>query len=376
MTDKLPADLSSSKIAFAKNAKAVGCTEFKAAGNEVKLYTSEKSSAGRAAILKQLVKLVGGKYITDGRAGYILLGKAKIYMKPTTGGATAGLVLKPTFISKSLADVEIPFAKYYTLLHNAVKDHPTLTQEQKGVLLALVDHTIAPSVMSTQLLKKQMKMNGSSLPINTINNDFGELLGPIAVVNGLMPIDRRTASVFVPARSNEPLLDYRVTDKNGVYKISAKSGDSTNTLKPADVYKLISDEKKLLKKYQGTDQLEVVKILADNTWREGPIKALAFLKSKKYPSAQWLKKAEYTENVRQESEKSLVNISKNELDFTKMFLDATNAKIHYVKFRLDAQGTVKWEKVDHEKKSVEKRVVFRSKNFEGRQNGDKLGFQV
>ena len=93
-----------------------------------------------------------------------------------------------------------------------------------------------------------------------------------------------------------------------------------------------------------------------------------------------MKKAEYSEEVRQKAENTIVQISRESLDFTPIFKDATESKVYYVKFRMTMTGDTEWKLVEtpkdeKENKKTEKRVSFRSKNFVGRAK-DKLGFQV
>jgi hypothetical protein len=94
----------------------------------------------------------------------------------------------------------------------------------------------------------------------------------------------------------------------------------------------------------------------------------------------WLKDDNYTEEVRQKCEDTIVQVSREELDFTSIFADATNTKIFYIKFKMGNDGSAEWKLVETPKEQKEqdklkKRVTFRSKNYVGRP-GDKLGFQV
>jgi hypothetical protein len=130
-------------------------------------------------------------------------------------------------------------------------------------------------------------------------------------------------------------------------------------------------------KHRNSDQYNVIKLLAENTWKAGPILALNYLKSKGFSDASWLNSTDYTEPSRQQSENSLMKISKETLNFNEIYFDATNAKIYYVKFLLGISGDPSWKILtDAENRpKIDKRVAFRSKNYVGRPNGDKLGFQ-
>jgi len=292
------------------------------------------------------------------------------------------LLLKPQFF-KSITDKYIKYDDYGPEVITSIDKNEKLQTLQKEYLKTLVKYNMNPTPANTSSLKKTYKMLKDSIPISTINNDFGEVLGPIAVVNlGLLPIKKDEAYVFVPGRGNEPLLDYKIMTKVGnkteVYKISAKSGDTTNTLKPGNVYQLIKEEEKLYTKFKNTTEFKVIEILTTNSWKEGPIEAVKYLKTKQIAKAKWIYKGDtYTESVRQRAEDSLVNISKEDLDFTPLFAAATNLKIYYVKFKMGTDGIPIWEilKDDVNRPTAKKRIQFRSKNYVGRTNGDKLGFQ-
>lgn len=310
-----------------------------------------------------------GKFLLEKRDGSRAY---KMLMKPSR--TAAGIILKPQFFPE-LLDKDIPLNSYPALLLSSIKNSGKLSDDQKLLLNSLVhavDSNDYSNFSNTFLALKD------SIPINTINNDFSELLGPIAIARKqMLPISSSKSKVMFPGRGNEPLLDYKITSDNTVYKISAKSGDSTNTLKPGDVLQLIDAETKLKSKYSNTLQYKVLKLLKNNTWKQGPIEALNLLKSARIPDAMWLKSKQYTEQIRQMAENSLVKISRETLDFTELFRDATNLKVYYVKFKLGQDGMVKWDMIrdDKNRQSGVKKIVFRSKNFVGRSNGDKLGFQ-
>ena len=336
--------------------------------------------------LADLLKSYGARY--DGSssasgAGAVAIGSLKIILKPER--AAGNLILKPGIFGDGrlkIVDEDIPFSEYYGRLVSCINATDKLSDEQKEVLLSIVEYTRNNSAKSKSKMAKILRALGSTLQLSTINNDFGELLGPIAIqANGLLPINYDSAVVRVPGRSNEPLLDYKITDSNKEFKISAKSGTTTNTLKPNDVIHLIESDDTLAKKWKKTPQFNVIKILNEGTTKQGPIDAAKWLKENGYQEQfKWLKKTTYTEEVRQKSEDTIVKISRESLDFTPIFKDATESKVYYVKFRMSMTGDTEWKLVETPKdksdeKKTQKRVTFRSKNFVGRAK-DKLGFQV
>ena len=376
---------------FKTELKKLGLSNYKVVGNDIVILTSITSRPERERLLKTIQGsfVKESEYVKDKGAGFLrvkLPSKTiKIYIKPEKTGS--GLILKPQFFA-GLTDKFIPFLLY----HNKVLDSieaaylaKKLSLPQKALLDALVEYHSDNTSSKLKTLKETFTVFKDAIPISTLNNDFSEVLGPLAVINFQL-VDKKilggTSSVFLPGRGNEPLLDYKILSSKGssktVYNISSKSGDTTNTLKPGDVISLLGDEPLLFKKYNGTVEYEVVKILKENTVKEGPIKAIKFLKTKNFKKAKFITEASvYTEELRQQCEKTLVSISKEDIDFTPMFNDATNAKIHYVKFQLSSDGTPKWDYIEQKKERPDiqrKRIVFRSKNAVGRA-ADKLGFQ-
>jgi hypothetical protein len=362
--------------------KKIGINSYRIAGNSIVLASPQSSRSGRKSELNSVQAFFkGSKFVDDGRSGYVetkINNKAiKIFSKPEK--SASGIILKPSLFD-GITDVDIPLSKYAEKVREGIESNKKLDGQQKQLLLALLKYHTTFSPSDLTMLKKTFASLSEVLPLNTINNDFGEVLGPLAVLKKkFLPITSASCSVFIPSRSNEPLLDYKIYDKTKKteYKISAKSGDSTNTLKPGDVLMLIDESDKMRKKHQSTDQYKVLKLLKENSWKEGPILALDYLKSKRLKEAAWLKNTKYTEPTRQQAENSLVEISRNSLDFTSIYTDATNAKVYYVKFQIGKNGVPEWEILANEedRPKVKKRIEFRSKNYVGRPNGDKLGFQ-
>lgn len=379
--------------AFNDNIKAVGLNRYEIISEKsIILYGPSKSKNDRKQALNDLALIFnnyGAQYVEKSAAssaGIVAIGDLKIQLKPEkTPGTGGGFILKPGFFGDAktkIVDVDIPFKSYASRLMNSIQSTSKLSDLQKELLFALVEDSSSTSANSKAKVKKMMSAVGEGITLNTINNDFGEVLGPLAIVSrGLLPIDVKTAVVNIPGRSNEPLLDYKIKDSKREYKISAKSGTTTNTLKPGDVVNLIKDDNFLKKKWSKSLQYKVLEILNDGSTKQGPIDAAMYLKNNGYEkNFPWLKTATYTEQIRQKCEDTIVQISKELIDFTEIFSDSTTSKIFYVKFKIVPLGTIEWHLVEtvqdkKEEKKASKRVVFRSKNFVGRAK-DKLGFQV
>jgi hypothetical protein len=379
-------------VAFKKNLNSIGLSKYTIISQRsVILYGPTKSRSDRAESLKEFANLLekyGAKYskVTGGSKpspGFVMIGSTKFELKPVSSGG--GIILKPGLFGtpkNKIVDTDIPFLSYASRVISAIESTSKLTDIQKNFLITLVEYTSSPSNISKLKIQKMLVGNMVGINLSTINNDFGEVLGPIAIMaKGLLPIDSKSAIVNIPGRSNEPLLDYKITDKNREFKISAKSGEATNTLKPGDVLNLINADKKLIKKWKNTPQYSIIEILDSESTKQGPISAGMWMKKNGFKKAfGWLKDDNYTEEVRQKCEDTIVQVSREELDFTSIFADATNTKIFYIKFKMGNDGSAEWKLVETPKEQKEqdklkKRVTFRSKNYVGRP-GDKLGFQV
>lgn len=278
---------------------------------------------------------------------------------------------------------------YLTLLKNSLDERTDLSSEVKSYLLLLTLYWSGDTSISTKL-NEVFSANKASLPINDINKDFGEILGPIAIIKrnilktkvvGGNSITNST-QIYVPARPNEPLLDYKIGD----YSISAKSGNTTNTVKPSNILDLLEKDKKDKDKHIRTKQYQILKILQDNTALDGPPKALEYyLGSDKYK--QWISnnlylkgKKTYTQNeLMYEAEKELARLSKSSLSFIDIFTDAIKNKIIYVKYGItSSKAAGDFEVItadDMNLKEQGRRPTFRTKNGYTI-HSDKLGIQI
>lgn len=121
-------------------------------------------------------------------------------------------------------------------------EHKSITDDHKTLLKNLIENPDENCFRNTKFKKKSDV--GTSIA-NKIIKDFGEAIGPIKILNtpDFLPWINNMSELYIPSAKNEPLFDYRITDKDGVvHKISAKTtGKTTNTVKPHDVLKIIED---------------------------------------------------------------------------------------------------------------------------------------
>jgi len=302
--------------------------------------------------------------------------------------ASAATSLKPQAFNVVTA-TPIQLTEYKKRLLDALQERTDLDGPLKGYLTEVVHYWSGDYAAKGRAAKIYSHIV-NDIPVNDINKDFGEVLGPLAVMKhnilagtGHEREVNATSGIYIPARPNEPLMDYKV----GPVVISAKSGTTTNTVKPADILGLLAKRSALNTKYSKTKEYQVLAILQSHSALTGPINAAQMLMGEKGFNA-WVKnntyfkskKGKYTDNeLMYECEKYLQNESKTgSLNFTKLFADAIKGSVVYVKFELDSTGVGKFETIvadDVMKASRGNRPYLRSKNGYTRA-ADKMGIQI
>jgi len=280
-----------------------------------------------------------------------------------------------------------------------------LTPQIKNYLEALVLY-----YSGFEPLSYVRKLYSADLPINEIKKDFGEILGPIAIIKdhllqskGIRIPD--TSKVYFPSRPNEPLLDYEIKAPGRTYSISAKAaGTATNVVKPKDIIDLLKLDPKKLAKWKKRPEYLLLDDLATQGVVAGAISAASTLDGG--PSAEFaqdvvrrLKQGSYSDynyddnlaqsfitsndylrqkerptlnEIMYESEKMVVKHSKK-LKFNQMFRDAIENKLIYVMFDI-VGGTPKFTvKVSDDFNS--NKAFLRTKNGYSRRS-DSMGVQT
>ena len=177
-------------------------------------------------------------------------------------------------------DVKYSVANYYKLIKGSISERKDLTPNLKVYLDALVDHSckkIADAKLSAIYAKVE-----SDLPLNDIKKDFGEVIGPFAIFYKKLLTPKgisvtQNMQILIPLRPNEPLMDYSIIEGTKKYIISAKSGETTNVVKPGDILDLIANDSAKLKKWKNTKEYNVLKVLSENSVLIGPIKAVSYM---------------------------------------------------------------------------------------------------
>lgn len=295
---------------------------------------------------------------------------------------------------------------YKETILDSIDSRDDLKPELKGYLTSLFDYCSGGRT-TMQQLAKNFQLSKNDLPLNDINKDFGEVVGPVGAYEFQL-LRRKSITlppqmkIKVPLRPNEPLMDYGLYVGDRQYTISAKSGKSTNTVKPKDIIELLKVNPRKLSKWKNTNQYKVLEILDNNSALIGPIKAVAYLKpdlidpkqADKIVSATsstaglitFIKQNTYLaarkdptiNEIMYECEKIIAEETKSgSLNMNDIFSAAVEEKVLYIKFALSSTGIPEWDVIASDDITGPSygRLTLRSKNGYTRAS-DKLGIQV
>jgi len=296
--------------------------------------------------------------------------------------------------------------EYKTTVLGKIDERKDLSPQIKTYLNALFDYYSGGMTKKDEVMRVFNKLK-ASLPINDINKDFGEVIGPVALfTKQLLKVKGINLStnlqIYVPARPNEPLMDYRIVDGKKKFTISAKSGTTTNVVKPADIIMLLKNHKDIQTLKQ-TKEYKVLQILAENSILLGPIRAVsaiypnlikpeaarradvknfdlagfaAFINTNDYLKT---RKSVTLNEIMYECEKMLQKETKDGmLNMNNIFSKAIEKQVTYVKFQLDASGVGEWGITaadDIAGPKAQTKVYLRSKNGYTRA-ADRMGIQI
>lgn len=316
--------------------------------------------------------------------------------------ASGAISLKPQAFGV-VDTIKYSSAAYYKLIKEKITERKDLNPDLRIYLDALLEHT-CKKIPDSKLSAIYKRVSGD-LPINDIKKDFGEVLGPLAIKHKkiLEPKGIKISAdmkIEVPLRPNEPLMDYAIYNGTKKYIISAKSGETTNVVKPNDIIDLLKKDPKKIKKWKSTKEYSVLSMLAENSILFGPIKAVSYLRpklistqavsdEKNFSAAKVAKfindndylstkKSPTTNEIMYECEKEIQNATKRgELNINAIFSDAIENMVIYVKFDITTSGVGEWNVIVSSdiKKAAAKRAFLRTKNGYTRAS-DRMGVQI
>lgn len=196
--------------------------------------------------------------------------------------------------------------------------------------------------------------------INTINNDFMEVIGPVLAIQKQGYSNK--SIIYFPSKGNEALLDFKIIDKgvNYIYSSKTAATKQTNTIKSNDILKGLDgvDTSKYSK------QIEILKIVS-----ESPTTKLPIILAKYLGIDNDIDDTNVVE-ILQLEKKCLIEINKLEwLPIVKLSIP----KLLYIKLGISNKGIPSEAKITSGE-NLEK-AYWRSKNSPGHFK-DKIGLQI
>jgi len=191
-------------------------------------------------------------------------------LKPSSIG---GIDLKPQ--SFGVVGRSFTISDYISTLKKNIQARDDIKGELEEYLLDLVDVV-------------EFGKNGvggydlSTIPIATVEKDFGEALGPIhcikrGLTNKNLGITQAT-SIFIPSFGSEPLVDYILRNPSGIsIRVSAKGSKTSNTLKPRFLVPPVRETPVLAQRHLNSTEFQVLGLLHDYSTNEGAIRAALLL---------------------------------------------------------------------------------------------------
>lgn len=318
--------------------------------------------------------------------------------------ASAAVSLKPQAFG--VREKKYRIAEYSKIVADYIEDRKDLSPQLRTYLSAVFDYYATGKTTKGEVTKIYNSVK-TDIPINDINKDFGEVLGPVACYKlqlfkskGITLTNQ--LEVYMPERPNEPLMDYGLYDGKKQYVISAKSGTTTNTVKPGDILDLLKKNPAKVSKWRDTKEWKLLQMLAENSILFGPIKAVAAaygifseqaadkVTKTEYDTGAFAKfinendylktKSKPTVNeIMYECEKMIQKDTKDgNLNMNAIFSDAIEEAVLYVKFELDTLGIGTWKVIASDDVANIQgygRAYLRTKNGYTRA-ADRMGVQI
>lgn len=323
------------------------------------------------------------------------------------GGRVSGIKLKPQdfkFFRKELWRVD----ELSKALVDEIEERTDLEPKLKNYLIALTTYYGSRNQSALATVKQTYSMDMPGM--NEIQKDYGEIIGAMAcITKGLLKKEHPeipvSAMMNFPLRGNEPLVDYYIQFSNHKVSVSAKSGTTTNTLKPTDVIKLLESQGKT-NKWKHEQIYKVMELVSDTSIIEFPFHAINVTEKKELVSKQALDSMkgkfsnanmaskDYDSNLFgdlimhlgfktiptigelfAETEKAVITtLNRDTAKITRLFNDAIAGAVIYVKYKITPDKPEgKFETIS-EVDTNHKPVKFRSKNYAGRA-ADRIGLQ-
>jgi hypothetical protein len=336
--------------------------------------------------------------------------------KPATTKATAGIKLKPQDF-KTIMSGTTGF-KCQVLAKSLINE----LDSRVDLDPRLVNYTIALtkywSGIDNITSNEVSELYDSTMPgLAELQKDYGEMLGAIACIqknlldNVGFFLTNTNSTIKFPIRGNEPIIDYYIIPKpnESPILISAKSGDTTNTLKPQHILKLLEDNLKVVR-WRNKPVYKIIELVAGKPIAQFPFYAINVLfpntlseaalnevslkfKASNFQTANYkvtlfssvLKMLKFNENDPPKIGElfyvceAFICKKLNELyaeDNKNIFKDATSSMVVYVKFKITSSKKYGQFDIMASGPTTEpsKTIKWRTKNSRNRA-ADKIGLQ-
>ena len=316
-------------------------------------------------------------------------------VKPKTLGAVN---LKPQAFGLG---APLSLTSYVSTLKKSIKNRNNIKGELQEYLLDLVDY-----VFSGGGGLVGFKFN--ELPMASIRNDFGEVLGPIFCLrSGLINLNlgvNASSTISFPTSGAEPLLDYFINTPTKQIKVSAKAKGTSNTLKMSALVPAVLNDSKLSIKHANSLEFRLMSTINSNSINMGAIECALLIgaispqaagsvrglrgNGTEIPNPQLFidlisnesilrSKQKFTlREIAYACEKKVVEFSRKTMvskKLTEIVKDILDNEIFFVKLDID-NGIPRFNIVSTSDRTISN-LVFRNKNDTGRAS-DRLGFKL
>ena len=316
-------------------------------------------------------------------------------VKPKTLGAVN---LKPQAFGLG---APLSLTSYVSTLKKSIKNRNNIKGELQEYLLDLVDYVFSGS-------GGLVGFKFNELPMASIRNDFGEVLGPIFCLrSGLINLNlgvNASSTISFPASGAEPLLDYLINTPTKQIKVSAKAKGTSNTLKMSALVPAVLNDSKLSIKHANSLEFRLMSTINSNSINMGAIECALLIgaispqaagsvrglrgNDTEIPNPQLFidlisnesilrSKQKFTlREIAYACEKKVVEFSRKTMvskKLTEIVKDILDNEIFFVKLDID-NGIPRFNIVSTSDRTISN-LVFRNKNDTGRAS-DRLGFKL
>ena len=316
-------------------------------------------------------------------------------IKPKTLGAVN---LKPQAFGLG---APLSLTSYVSTLKKSIKNRNNIKGELQEYLLDLVDYVFSGS-------GGLVGFKFNELPMASIRNDFGEVLGPIFCLrSGLINLNlgvNASSTISFPASGAEPLLDYLINTPTKQIKVSAKAKGTSNTLKMSALVPAVLNDSKLSIKHANSLEFRLMSTINSNSINMGAIECALLIgaispqaagsvrglrgNDTEIPNPQLFidlisnesilrSKQKFTlREIAYACEKKVVEFSRKTMvskKLTEIVKDILDNEIFFVKLDID-NGIPRFNIVSTSDRTISN-LVFRNKNDTGRAS-DRLGFKL